>query len=216
MIPALTISEIVLRLAVSVLLGGAVGLERRYHDKPAGFTTNTIICVGATVFSMVSLYCAQAFGADPARIAAQIVAGVGFLGAGSILRDGNKISGLTTAASIWLVAAIGTAVGFGAFLIAGYSTLAVLAVQFVVRNFMDLFDSVRMYESIVIKCEPDWSVVEKINHTITKNKAKILKEEVYKEQGLFVISLAVIMSTKTLSQTFRELLSIKEIKFLDK
>lgn len=216
MITALTLQDLFLRLLVSTILGGFIGLERRYHDKPAGFTTNTLICVGATLFSMISIYSAHMFGGDPGRIAAQIVAGVGFLGAGSILRDGNKISGLTTAASIWVVAAIGVATGYGNFMMAALGTFTVLLLQFFVRKLMDAFDHVRLYESITVKCDPDWSIVEKINYTITKNKADILKQEVFKEEGLFIIKMVVNMSTKSFSTTFKELLALKEIKFLDK
>jgi putative Mg2+ transporter-C (MgtC) family protein len=212
----MTVTDILLRLLVSVILGGLIGMERRYHDKPAGFTTNTLICIGAAVFAMISIYSAKTFGGDPARIAAQIVAGVGFLGAGSILRDGNKISGLTTAASIWVVAAIGVCAGYGNFILAAAGTFSVLIVQFFVRKLMDTMDHVRLYESITVKCDPDWSIVEKINYTITKNKAEILKEEVYKEDGLFIIKMVVNMSTKSFSATFKELLALKEIKFLDK
>jgi putative Mg2+ transporter-C (MgtC) family protein len=212
----ITLNEVLFRLFISVLLGGMVGLERRYHDKPAGFMTNTLICVGSTVFALCSIYSSSIYGGDPARIAAQVVAGVGFLGAGSILREGNKISGLTTAASIWLVAAVGLAIGFGNFVLASAATLSVLMLQFIVRAVMDAFDHVRLYESITIKCEPDWSVVEKINATITRHKAEILKEEIFKDEGLFIIKLVVNMSAKTFSSTFRELLALKEIKFLDK
>jgi putative Mg2+ transporter-C (MgtC) family protein len=213
---SLTMQDVFIRLLVSVILGGLIGLERRYHDKPAGFTTNTLICIGATIFSMISLYSAQIFGGDPGRIAAQIVTGVGFLGAGSILRDGNKISGLTTAASIWVVSAVGIAAGYGNFILAAAGTFSVLIIQFFVRKLMDTFDNVRLYESITVKCSPDWSVVEKINYTITKNKAEILKQEVFKENGLFILNMTVNMSPRNFSATFKELLALEEIKALDK
>jgi len=212
----ITNEEILLRLLVSVLLGGLIGLERRYHDKPAGFMTNTLICVGSTVFAIMSVYSSSVFGGDPARIAAQVVAGVGFLGAGSILRDGNKVSGLTTAAGIWVVAAIGVATGFGNFVLAGAATLVVLILQFVVRRIMDAFDHMRLYQSITIKCEPDWSVIEKINQTVARHKAEIIKQEVFKDEGFFLVKMVINMSSKTFTSTFRELLALKEIKFLDK
>jgi putative Mg2+ transporter-C (MgtC) family protein len=212
----ITVNEIVIRIFISVILGGMIGLERRYHDKPAGFMTNTLICIGSAVFAMMSIYSSEVFGGDPARIAAQVVAGVGFLGAGSILRDGNKISGLTTAASIWVVAAIGVSIGFGNFVLAAAATFAVLLLQFILRRIMNAFDYVRLYETVIIKCEPDWSAVEKIHQTLTKHKADILKETISKEEGLLVIKMIVNMSEKICSSTFRELLSMKEIKFLDK
>ena len=212
----MTTTDILLRLLVSVLLGGLVGLERRYHGKTAGFMTNTLICVGSAVFAIMSIYSAKFYGGDPVRIAAQVVAGVGFLGAGSILRDGNKVSGLTTAAGIWVVAAIGVAAGFGNFVLAGAATGVVLVLQFVVRRIMEAFDHMRLYESITIKCEPDWSVVEKINQTVARHKATIIREEVFKDESLFIVKMDINMSSKTFSSTFRELLAMKEIKFLDK
>jgi putative Mg2+ transporter-C (MgtC) family protein len=114
-------------LVLAVVLGGAVGVERELQQKAAGLRTNILICVGATLFTVLSLEMAGATG-DPARIAAQIVTGVGFLGAGTIMQGGGSVSGLTTAATMWLVAAIGVAVGFGAVLEATGATLLVLLV----------------------------------------------------------------------------------------
>jgi putative Mg2+ transporter-C (MgtC) family protein len=212
----ITVNEILIRLFVSVLLGGMIGLERRYHDKPAGFMTNTLICIGSAVFAMMSIYSSSVFGGDPARIAAQVVAGVGFLGAGSILRDGNKISGLTTAASIWVVAAIGVSVGFGSFALAAAATAVVLTLQFILRKVMNRFDYVRLYETVIIKCEADWEAVDKIHQIISQNKAEIVKEEISKDDGLFLIKMVVNMSETICKSTFRALLAMKEIKFLDK
>ena len=210
------INDIIFRLAASLLFGGIIGLERQYHDKPAGFATNTLICMGSTVFALLSIHSALTFGGDPARIAAQIVAGVGFLGAGSILREGNKISGLTTAAGIWLVAAVGMAVGYGEFSIAGTATVLVLILQLFIRKLTNSFDTLKTYDALTIKCDPDWSVVEKINQTAAKRGAEIIKQEVYKDEGFFVIKMVVNMSPKNFKETFKDLLALKEIKTLDK
>ena len=168
-------TEIVLRILTAVIFGGVIGLERQYHDKPAGFATNTLICVGSAVFALLSILSAYHLGGDPARIAAQIVAGVGFLGAGSILRDGNKISGLTTAAGIWLVAAVGMAVGYGHYFIGAMATLSVLILQIFIRKLMHTFDYVQLYDSLTIKCSPKWENVEKIKSVFKDNQAEIIK-----------------------------------------
>jgi len=212
----LTTEEIIIRILASLILGGAIGLERQYHDKPAGFATNTLICAGSAVFALLSIASAFNYGGDPARIAAQIVAGVGFLGAGSILREGNKISGLTTAAGIWIVAAVGMAAGYGEYLIAGIATVSVLILQLFLRQLMNSFNYVRLYDSLTIKCEPSTAIVEQINTVLKKHKAEVLKEDLFKEDGMFVIKLIVNMSKKSFSETFKELISIKEIKSLDK
>lgn len=118
--------EQVVRVAAALILGGLIGLEREFRDKPAGFRTIILICVGACVFTMIS----QTIGGpdwDSTRIAAQIVSGIGFLGAGAILRDRVSVFGLTTAATIWSVAAIGMAAGFGQLSLAILGTVAILA-----------------------------------------------------------------------------------------
>ncbi len=100
-------------LAFAVLLGGLIGLERQLHGHPAGLRTHILVTMGSALFTLVGVQMARTYspGGDATRIAAQIVTGIGFLGAGSILRDGGSIKGLTTAASIWACAGIGMAVG---------------------------------------------------------------------------------------------------------
>lgn len=208
--------EIIMRILVALILGGVIGLERQYHDKPAGFATNTLICVGSAVFAMLSILSAYYLGGDPARIAAQIVAGVGFLGAGSILRDGNKISGLTTAAGIWLVAAVGMAVGYGHYFVGMVATASVLILQLFVRKLMNAFDYVQLYDSLTIKCSPKWEVVEKIKSIFKNNKAEIIKEEIHKENGLIVLKLVVNMSATKYQNIVKELAPLEEVKSIDK
>jgi putative Mg2+ transporter-C (MgtC) family protein len=110
-----------------VLLGGALGLERELKDKPAGLRTHILICAGATLFTNLS-HRMTLEGGDPGRIAAQILTGIGFLGAGTILHLGGTVHGLTTAANVWMVAAIGMALGFGAYVDATAATALVLVV----------------------------------------------------------------------------------------
>lgn len=120
---AISEKELLIRLGLAFLLGGAVGLERESANRPAGFRTHTLVAVGAALVMTLSQSIA---GADPARLAAQVVSGIGFLGAGTILREGATIRGLTTAASLWVVAAIGLACGAGFFLGAGLASALVM------------------------------------------------------------------------------------------
>ena len=115
-------------LLLASLIGGAIGWEREQSHKPAGLRTNILICVAATLLTDLSVRAgAHATGpSDPARIAAQIVTGVGFLGAGTIMQSRGSVMGLTTAATLWVVAAIGMAVGFGAIIEAVGTTFVVL------------------------------------------------------------------------------------------
>jgi putative Mg2+ transporter-C (MgtC) family protein len=133
-IPSLTWDEELLRVAVAAALGGAVGLERELREREAGFRTHMLVAVGSALFTLVSAYGFREFltggdaviRADPTRIAAQIVTGIGFLGAGAIIRQGLSIRGLTTAATLWVVAAIGIAAGAGYYSAALITTLVVL------------------------------------------------------------------------------------------
>ena len=114
------------RLIVAAILGAVVGLEREYHDHPAGMRTHLLVSLGACAFTILSIEAFAAPGADPARIAAQIVTGIGFLGAGAILKDRGSIKGLTTAASLWAVAAVGMASGAAAWGVAIATTTIVV------------------------------------------------------------------------------------------
>jgi putative Mg2+ transporter-C (MgtC) family protein len=109
-------------IVLAVALGAALGLEREIRGKAAGLRTNVLICVGAALFTIISERMAAAHDASVTRIAAQIVTGVGFLGAGAIIQDRAGIHGLTTAATIWIVASIGMACGAGLYLLAAITT----------------------------------------------------------------------------------------------
>lgn len=122
--------EMFIRIICSCVLGGLIGLERERGLRPAGFRTHILVCTGATLITLVSVYgFVDSTGVrDPARIAAQIVSGIGFLGAGTILNKGSSVKGLTTAASLWIVAGIGMATGAGMLKLAAMTTLLVLVV----------------------------------------------------------------------------------------
>lgn len=119
---------VALRLVLAVIFGSVIGLERELHNHPAGFRTHILVCTGSALFTLVSV---NSFGnADPSRVAAQIVSGIGFLGAGTILREGATIRGLTTAASLWSVAGVGMAIGTGYYLGAILTTVLMVVVLF--------------------------------------------------------------------------------------
>src|SRR5919107_2081165 len=127
MVP-LSDAELITRLLIAALLGGMIGAERELRRKSAGFRTNILIAMGSALFTIVSITLAPS-ASDPTRIAAQIVTGIGFLGAGAIMRTANRVQGLTTAATVWVNAALGVAAGGGEYraaLLGGAITLAVL------------------------------------------------------------------------------------------
>lgn len=119
---------VALRLVLAVIFGSVIGLEREFQNHPAGFRTHILVCTGSALITLVSI---NSFGgADPSRVAAQIVSGIGFLGAGTILREGATIRGLTTAASLWSVAGVGMAIGAGYYLGALITTSLMVIVLF--------------------------------------------------------------------------------------
>ncbi|MDP9227319.1 MAG: MgtC/SapB family protein [Actinomycetota bacterium] len=121
-VPTLPPGALLGRVLLAVVLGGLIGFEREFRDQPAGFRTHILVSVGAALFTMAGAYGVSGFVAsgsvsfDPTRIAAQVVTGIGFLGAGAIIRQGVTIRGLTTAAALWVAAAVGVAVGLGYYL----------------------------------------------------------------------------------------------------
>lgn len=123
-------------LLLATVLGGAIGWEREHAGKPAGLRTNILICIAATLLTDLSVSVAATAPAvsDPGRIAAQIVTGMGFLGAGTIIQARGHVTGLTTAATLWVVAAIGMAIGFGAHVEAVGTTLLVLVTLIPLRK----------------------------------------------------------------------------------
>ena len=124
----ISVWETALRLVLATLLGGAVGWQRETAVKPAGFRTHILVCVGAALFTLISRFGFFDSGADPARVASNIVVGIGFLGAGTIWRTGASVQGLTTAASLWTVAAIGMGAGIGYYAGALLATVIVISV----------------------------------------------------------------------------------------
>jgi len=127
-----------LRLFLSLIAGGLIGLERESRHQPAGLRTHILICVGSTLLMLLSIYIPQQFfdmkNGDPGRIAAQVVSGIGFLGAGAILKLGINVKGLTTAATIWIAAGIGLAIGAGFYLPSLFALLIALFALVVLDN----------------------------------------------------------------------------------
>jgi putative Mg2+ transporter-C (MgtC) family protein len=133
----LNLATVALRLTLAMIVGGTIGLERGKHGRAAGMRTHILVCIGATMASMVGIYASETLqsGGDPLRVAAQVISGIGFLGVGTIIVKGRfQITGLTTAAGLWTVAAIGLALGVGYYSAAIVAfVLAVLTVSIVHR-----------------------------------------------------------------------------------
>jgi putative Mg2+ transporter-C (MgtC) family protein len=198
----------VIRLIASILLGGLIGIERELRDKPAGFRTIILICVGACIFTILS----QVVGGpdwNSTRIAAQIVTGIGFLGAGAILRDRAAVFGLTTAATIWAVAAIGMAAGFGELGLAVLGTVAILVALFVldeVEHWIGQRRDIQEYSFVAPNAEDTLDQVEEI---FAGAKLQTRKRAWY-EDGESLVFHIVAMGAKDNHEQFRMKLARSE------
>ena len=198
--------DITIKILFSIFLGGLVGLEREIKHKPAGLRTNILICLGSTIIMIVSLNLSKIYGSivDPSRIAAQVVTGIGFIGAGAIIRSRGSVHGLTTAATIWVIAGIGLAIGNGYYSAAIISTFVVMIIlnlgTRLEKKFKPETDTYR-YNIISVNIESVFNAIKNITnispfemeemkiekfdnkikfHTAFKGKSEIQKEFVEK------------------------------------
>lgn len=159
------------KLLLALLLGGLIGAEREFRDKAAGFRTLIFICCGATLFTIFSLKLGG--DSDAARIAAQIVSGVGFLGAGVILREGGRVIGLTTASTIWFTAAVGMGVGSGQFAFASAAAGILLAVLWVFPKVEHWIDNIREEHTYEVVCTLNAEKFEQLENSLRQCGLKV-------------------------------------------
>jgi putative Mg2+ transporter-C (MgtC) family protein len=163
---AVVLSSTILRLIVAAILGGIIGLERELHHKPAGLRTNMFICFGAAMFTVLSDELAAGFGGDHTRIAAQIIPGIGFIGAGSILHSRGSVSGLTTAATLFVVASIGMAAGGGLYLTAIFATGVILIALAVLGRMEKSFELKFVRMNYEVTGENTEVILSEVNHIL--------------------------------------------------
>ena len=170
---AIWLTRSMVRLILAAILGGIIGLEREFKRKPAGLRTNMFMCFGSAMFTILSLQLASEYPGDHTRIAAQIIPGIGFIGAGSILHARGSVTGLTTAATLFVVAGIGMAVGGGVYLTAIFATLVIVVALYVlgwVETRFSLKPLVMIYEVVGPNAEELVSgvnrVLEEEQHTM--------------------------------------------------
>lgn len=181
---------LLLQLGLAVLCGGAIGIERELSGKPAGLRTNILICVGATLFTVLSLKLAGPRG-DPGRVAAQILSGVGFIGAGTILHARGAVTGLTSAATIWVVAAIGMALGDGAYTEALGTTLLVMAVL-AGLGYLETHVARRATHShLEIHAKPETGALEELETIVRRTGLTLTRVDSRRENVDLVIELEV-------------------------
>jgi putative Mg2+ transporter-C (MgtC) family protein len=181
------------RLLLAALLGGAIGMERELSGKSAGLRTTLLICVGATLFTelsvrMASLGVEGGFRADPARLAAQIVPGIGFIGAGAILHGRGRVTGLTTAATLWVVTAIGIAVGSGAYVEAFGSTLMVLFALLLLVRFERWLEHKRTHRRYVAAVGVGRAAFEQLEKAVHDGKLEVRIEAIDRHDNVVEVT----------------------------
>ncbi|NLC71929.1 MAG: MgtC/SapB family protein [Desulfuromonadaceae bacterium] len=212
------------RLLLAALLGGLIGLEREYHGRDAGFRTHLLVSMGACLMVFISEYFYLRFGAEPAtgilrldptRIAAQIVTGIGFLGAGAILREGLSVRGLTTAACLWLVAGLGMAVGVGLYFPAFFATLLSLLTLWVLKK---VERRVRRgsFRILTIHCSAEDGTLEKLRVFLGEKKIDIfdfsLERDLMSREMKVDLTVRVRPETQTIIPLMESVAALEYVK----
>jgi putative Mg2+ transporter-C (MgtC) family protein len=212
-----TIPATIIRLIVAAILGGAIGLERELRRKPAGLRTNMFICFGAAMFTILSDALAVEHAGDHTRIAAQIIPGIGFIGAGSILHARGSVTGLTTAATLFVVASVGMAAGGGLYLTATFATVLIL----VSLSFLGKFERSLMSKSVLIAYEvigpATESMLRELNRILEARQKTLQNVHAASSDGQARIVFSVEASQseqKELEQLLRESSLFAQVKCL--
>jgi putative Mg2+ transporter-C (MgtC) family protein len=204
--------EAVLRLLAAAALGGAIGFERESSDQPAGFRTHILVALGSALFTMVGAYGLTEFSDrgvnfDPTRIAAQIVTGIGFLGAGAILERGIRIRGLTTAAALWVTAAIGMAAGFGYWEGAvGATVIALIALALLKQVENRVFGAFRDKIHLSFQAEEGFDLA-RVESLLKDHDMRMSKVEMEHSEGGNRVAMTLLAKEKAPSRALVEKLS---------
>jgi len=183
-------TEIVLigRVIVAALLGAALGAEREFNQKTAGLRTHTLVAAGAALFTIAGAYAFDESNVDPTRIAAQIVTGIGFIGAGGMIRTGFTVSGITTAATLWFAAALGLAAGFGMYWIA----LATLIIALIIMvGFAPIRSRIHRVQHLEITYQPGHGTMTPVFETLNAVGASVHHMALDEDDGVRTVRLEV-------------------------
>ena len=198
-------NELIVRLLLSLLIGGSIGIERELRSKSAGFRTLMLICLGATLFTIFSEYIGQyiTHSNNPDRIASNVVVGIGFMGGGIIFRTENKVNGITTAASMWLTAALGVGVGCGYYMASIFGGILVISIL-VVFSFMDRFlDSVNQVREYKITYPYEDNLEHKYEDLIKQYKLSI-KSRAHSKVGNIITGEWLVAGNEKAHRSFIE------------
>lgn len=206
--------ENLIKLGAAVLVGGIIGAEREYQDKAAGFRTIILITLGSTLFTIFSLSMDPGF--TQTRIAANIVTGIGFLGAGAIVREGGRIAGLTTAATIWLSAALGMGIGAGQLYFVLAATVITILVLLVFPRLESRIDRIREARSYrIVLGTSDYKKLGKVEKAISDCEISVFEHHQTKTEKSIIGSWKTIGSPENHNKFIMMMLKDKDIKELD-
>lgn len=209
-------THMLLRMGLALLLGGLIGFEREQSNHAAGLRTNTLVCLGSCLLMMLSMYGFGDFAnetnvrLDPARLAAQVITGIGFLGAGTILFTGKSITGLTTAASLWVVSAIGLAVGAGFYLGAVTATVSVFFILWAMNKVEKRFLKGKREQMIRIYAD-DRSVLLKAMNAIIQEQDIVVRKMTVSDQTDIHEGRVMVQMYVTLPKQLSVMLLVNEI-----
>lgn len=207
--------DITARIVFACLLGGIIGYERESANRPAGFRTHILVCVGAAMVMLTGEYVHDNFGgsSDPARLGAQVVSGIGFLGAGTILRAGLNVRGLTTAASLWAVSCIGLACGIGFYSGAVITTAVICATLSYFKKFEEKLWIQNTHKTLLVNTDDVGSSIDRINDVLEKYGIEIKRVELLgkNENGDHTISFALKMPNCSIPELHGDLMSIDHV-----
>ncbi len=201
-----------IRLGAALLIGGIIGAERERHKKAVGLRTLILISVGSALFTIMSIRISALWGGEAPRIAAQIVSGIGFIGAGVILEERGRVVGLTTAATIWLTAALGMAVGAGEYILAvGATVISIIVLILFTRfeEFLNISSEARTYR---ITTKTSWSKYKELKSLFKDNHLPIDSYKQEKDEKEMVCTFEVYGQTKRHDKVVQKLMSDKDIK----
>lgn len=212
--------EILLRLFASAIAGGIVGMEREAKNRPAGLRTHILVTLGSALIMLISMYGFNGMGSsgeggEPARLAAQVVSGIGFLGAGTILRNGNNINGLTTAASIWVCGGIGLAIGNG-YYFGGIATTFIVLITLKSMGFIEKKIFRNNYKSLVVNCRKRIGLIGDVGQIFGKNNISVrdikVSTDIDEDEGLGDIYFTLKLPSRLITaKFFDEIMSVEGI-----
>ncbi len=192
------------------MLGGIIGIEREIRDKPAGLRTNILICVGSTLFMSISTKVAELLGGDPTRIAAQIISGIGFLGAGAVLQSHGFVLGLTTAATIWVVAGVGMALGSGMYLVAAFATAMSLVTLYFLAFVEDKIQGRKSYSYALVVTDLNQAIAS-VNRVLQEGSVAAVSFNFKKQAGHYRLWFNLLVPRETNLKIIQQLSEVPEI-----